>query len=141
MHKLVYFDMSLHTRPSHAEWQGKIVSLSGREGYLSTDDIGYGTGAGFKGYNCRHDWFPFFEGISERAYSDKELEQRKNETVTYEGKEMSRYDAEQKQRAMERQAGCREQSKPALKRPFSRIFGISDLNGDSHPASSIPKIQ
>lgn len=90
-------------RPSHAEWQGKIVSLSGREGYLTTDDIGYGTGAGFKGWNCRHDWFPFFEGISEKAYSDKELEQRKNETVTYNDKTMSRYDAEQKQRAMERQ--------------------------------------
>ena len=103
MHKLVYFDMSLHARPSHAEWQGKIVSLSGREGYLSTDDIGYGTGAGFKGYNCRHDWFPFFEGISEKAYSDKELEQRKNETVTYNDKTMSRYDAEQRQRTMERQ--------------------------------------
>lgn len=90
-------------RPSHAEWQGKIVSLSGRKGYLSTSDIGYGTGTGFKGYNCRHDWFPFFEGISEKAYSDKELEQRKNETVTYDDKTMSRYDAEQKQRAMERQ--------------------------------------
>lgn len=90
-------------RPSHAEWQGKIVSLSGREGYLSLSDIGYGTGAGFKGWNCRHDWFPFFEDISEKAYSDKELEQRKNETVIYNDKTMSRYDAEQKQRAMERQ--------------------------------------
>ena len=90
-------------RPSHAEWQGKIVSLSGREGYLSLSDIGYGTGAGFKGWNCRHDWFPFFEDISEKAYSDKELEQRKNETVTYNDKTMSRYDAEQKQRTMERQ--------------------------------------
>ncbi len=90
-------------RPSHAEWQGKIVSLSGREGYLSTADIGYGTGGGFKGWNCRHDWYPFFEGISKRAYSDKELEQKKNEAVTYNDKTMSRYDAEQKQRAMERQ--------------------------------------
>ncbi len=70
---------------------------------MTTADIGYGTGTGFKGYNCRHDWFPFFEGISEKAYSDKELEQRKNETVTYNDKTMSRYDAEQKQRVMERQ--------------------------------------
>lgn len=90
-------------RPSHAEWQGKIVSLSGREGYLTLADIGYGTGAGFKGYNCRHDWFPYFEGMSKKAYSDEELENKKDETVTYEGKEMSRYCAEQKQRAMERQ--------------------------------------
>ena len=48
-------------RPSHAVWQGKIVSLSGRKGYLSTKDIGYGSGDGFGGYNCRHDWYPFFE--------------------------------------------------------------------------------
>ena len=28
-------------RPSHAEWQGRIVSRSGKPGYLSLDDIGY----------------------------------------------------------------------------------------------------
>lgn len=41
-------------RPSHAVWQGQIVSRSGRRGYLSLSDIGYGTGAGFQGWNCRH---------------------------------------------------------------------------------------
>lgn len=46
-------------RPSHAAWQGQIVSLSGRKGYLSKSDIGYGTGDGFGGWNCRHDWYPF----------------------------------------------------------------------------------
>ena len=43
-------------RPSHMSWQGKIVSRSGQKGYLSLDDIGYGTVTGFKGVNCRHDW-------------------------------------------------------------------------------------
>lgn len=54
-------DITAHygARPSHAEWQGKIVSLSGKSGYLTISDIGYGTGAGFKGWNCRHDWYPF----------------------------------------------------------------------------------
>ena len=56
-------------RPSHAVWQGKIVSLSGREGYLSLDDIGYGTVTGFQGANCRHNWFPFIEGVSERNWA------------------------------------------------------------------------
>ena len=51
-------------RPSHADFQGKIVSLSGRSGYLSLADVGYEEGWGLFGYNCRHDWFPFFEGIS-----------------------------------------------------------------------------
>lgn len=60
-------------RPSHAEWQGQLVSRSGREGYLSLDDIGYGAVDGFMGANCRHDWNLFFEGYSQRLYSDSEL--------------------------------------------------------------------
>ncbi|MDE5834709.1 MAG: phage minor capsid protein, partial [Ruminococcus sp.] len=54
-------EISAHSgaRPAHAQWQGKIVSLSGRKGYLSKSDIGYGTGGGFGGWNCRLDWFPF----------------------------------------------------------------------------------
>ena len=58
-------------RPEHAEWQGKIVSLSGKDGYLSLKDIGYGEVTGFKGVNCRHDWYPYFEGSS-KTYSNEE---------------------------------------------------------------------
>lgn len=89
-------------RPSHAVWQGKVVSLSGRPGYLSLSDIGYGTGPGFKGWNCRHDWFPFFEGLSESAYPREELEQLNNATVIYNGAEIPLYEATQLQRKMER---------------------------------------
>lgn len=88
-------------RPSHAEWQGKIVSRSGRKGYLSLDDIGYGTATGFKGINCRHDWSPYLKG-SIKAYTQKELNKWKTEKVTYNGKEMSMYEATQKQRYFER---------------------------------------
>lgn len=90
-------------RPSHMEWQGKIVSLSGRKGYLSKSDIGYGTGNGFKGWNCRHDWFPYFEGLSESAYPREKLQEYENQTVTYNGKTLSYYDATQQQRYIERQ--------------------------------------
>lgn len=90
-------------RPSHMVWQGKIVSLSGRKGYLSKSDIGYGTGAGFKGWNCRHDWFPYFEGLSESAYPREKLREYENQTVTYNGKTLSYYDATQQQRYLERQ--------------------------------------
>ena len=90
-------------RPSHMEWQGKIVSLSGRKGYLSKSDIGYGTGNGFKGWNCRHDWFPYFEGLSESAYPREKLREYENQTVTYNGKTLSYYDATQQQRYIERQ--------------------------------------
>lgn len=89
-------------RPEHAEWQGKIVSLSGQKGYLSLDDIGYGEATGFKGVNCRHDWRPYYKGSS-RTYTDKELEQMANEAVIYNGQKISKYDASQIQRKLERQ--------------------------------------
>ena len=43
-------------RPEHARWQGKIVSRSGKKGYLSFRDIGYGEATGFRGVDWRHDW-------------------------------------------------------------------------------------
>lgn len=89
-------------RPEHAEWQGKIVSRRGKKGYLSFNDIGYGEATGFKGVNCRHDWRPYYEG-STRTYTNKELEQLKNETVEYNGQKINKYDAEQMQRKIERQ--------------------------------------
>lgn len=89
-------------RPSHASWQGQIVSLSGRRGYLSLSDIGYGTGDGFKGWNCRHDWFPYFEG-STRMYSDKDLKELDAENIEFpDGSMHTLYEAEQYQRALER---------------------------------------
>lgn len=89
-------------RPSHAAWQGQIVSLSGQRGYLSLSDIGYGTGDGFKGYNCRHDWYPYFEG-SARMYSVKDLEELNAKNIEYpDGSMHTLYEAEQQQRTMER---------------------------------------
>ena len=89
-------------RPEHANWQGKIVSLSGQRGYLSKRDIGYGTATGFKGVNCGHDWYPYFKGSS-RTYTQEQLKAWKNEKVTYNGKKISKYEATQIQRRMERE--------------------------------------
>ena len=89
-------------RPEHASWQGKIVSRSGQKGYLSLNDIGYGEATGFKGINCRHDWYPYYKG-SARTYTQKELNKWKNEKVEYNGKKISKYEATQKQRYFERQ--------------------------------------
>lgn len=85
-------------RPSHREWQGQVVSRSGREGYLSLEDIGYGEPDGFKGVNCRHDWYPYFEGISPPL---PEIDYP--EPFTYKGKTYDAYQASQRQRYMERQ--------------------------------------
>jgi len=89
-------------RPSHSEWQGQIVSLSGRRGYLTVDEIGYGTADGFGGVNCRHDWHPFFEGFSERAYSDQRLKDLAEHTVQIDGKDYHDYEITQMQRYYER---------------------------------------
>ncbi len=89
-------------RPTHAEWQGQLVSLSGRKGYLSLNDIGYGTVDGFGGVNCQHDWYPFFEGISSRAYSDDDLKKLNEKNTEYNGKKYSDYEITQIQRKFER---------------------------------------
>lgn len=96
-------------RPSHAKWQGQIVSLSGEAGYLSLADIGYGEAGGFKGVNCSHDWMPFDKN-SPRTYTQDMLDEYNNAKVTYDGKEIPLYEATQMQRKMERQirAGKRE---------------------------------
>ncbi len=97
-------ELSAHAgaRPEHAAWQGQLVSRSGKPGYLSLADIGYGTVTGFKGVNCSHEWFIFFVGISKRAYTEEQLEAFKNETVTYNGKEVPLWKAKDYQRAVER---------------------------------------
>ncbi len=120
-------------RPSHAAWQGKVFSRSGlSDRYPPFSNTGYGTGAGLCGWNCRHSFFPFFEGLSESAYPREKLEDFNTRTVEYDGKKMSYYEATQKQRQMERQirktkrtltgidAARKEADSPQLKAEFHR---------------------
>ncbi|MDE5556885.1 MAG: phage capsid protein [Ruminococcus sp.] len=102
-------------RPDHASWQGKIVSLSGRKGYLSKSDIGYGTGNGFGGWNCRHDWYPFFEGYSKRNYSAKDLKKLDEKNIEYNGKLYSQYEISQIQRRYEREIRSAKREQVAFK--------------------------
>lgn len=108
-------EISAHSgaRPSHAAWQGQIVSLSGRKGYLSKSDIGYGTGAGFGGWNCRHDWYPFYEGISSHNYSKKDLEKLNAKDIEYKGKMYSEYEISQMLRKKEREIRSLKREKTA----------------------------
>lgn len=87
-------------RPSHAEWQGKKVSISGKKGFLTLNDIGYKKVDGFKGINCYHDWYPT-TNESKIVYTDKQLEEM-NTKVKYNDKEISGYEAKQIQRGLER---------------------------------------
>lgn len=91
-------------RPSHAAWQGKVFSLSGTHPKYShfATETGYGTGPGLGGWNCRHSFYPFFEGLSEPAYSKRELHKMTAKDYEYNGEKMAEYEATQKQRAIER---------------------------------------
>lgn len=88
---------------NHESWQGKIYSRSGKHPKYKpfVETTGYGTGVGLGGYNCRHSWFPFFEGM-DRAYSAQELRAINNKTVKYQGRAITQYDATQIQREIER---------------------------------------
>ncbi|MDE6679177.1 MAG: phage minor capsid protein, partial [Ruminococcus sp.] len=110
-------EISAHSgaRPAHAQWQGKIVSLSGRKGYLSKSDIGYGTGDGFGGWNCRHDWFPFFEDYSKPNYSKRQLEQLDEKNIEYNGKLYNQYEISQIQRRYEREIRSAKREQVAFK--------------------------
>lgn len=84
-------------RPTHQEWQGQIVSLSGQDGYLTLNDVGYGSAEGFMGVNCRHNWYPYFPGMSKRFWDDESLNELK-----YKGKTYDEHSAYQRLRNLER---------------------------------------
>jgi hypothetical protein len=91
-------------RPTHQIWQGRVFSRSGSSSKYPdfVSSTGYGLVDGLCGINCRHSFYPFFEGISENAYNKVDRENTANEKVTLDGKEISQYDASQIQRSIER---------------------------------------
>lgn len=65
---------------------------------------GYGTVTGLCGVNCYHDFYPFIPGISERTYTDEQLEEMNREENTpkeFAGKQYTKYEALQRQRRLE----------------------------------------
>lgn len=105
-------EISAHSgaRPEHAKWQGQLVTLTGQDAGKIIDGmkvftlhkIGYGTGAGFRGWNCRHDWYPYFPGISVPNYSKQELEKLNARDIEWNGEKYTEYEITQMQRAQER---------------------------------------
>lgn len=97
-------------RPEHARWQGQLVDRTGKRvgeridglRVYSLRDIKYGDVQGFGGANCRHDWYPYFEGYSTPNYTQKELEKLNERNVEYNGKMYTQYEISQMQRAGER---------------------------------------
>lgn len=92
---------------NHEMWQGRVYTRGtdpkNKGRYPDFYEItGYGTVEGLCGINCRHSFFPFFDGISQNAYDQATLNEYKNATVTYNGKEINYYKATQIQRQLER---------------------------------------
>ena len=92
---LVETTAHMGARPSHAVWQGKIFSRSGSSKKYPdfVKSTGYGTGDGLCGWNCRHSFFPYFEGYSTPAYDMSKFDSEENARL---------YEEEQKQRRYER---------------------------------------
>ena len=94
---------------NHKGWQGKVYRWSEkpRASHQMYPDFvettGYGTGPGLGGWNCRHHYFPYIEGVSERTYTDEQLAHIDDgHDVDFEGKHYTAYEATQKQRQIER---------------------------------------
>lgn len=86
-------------RPDHAVWQGRVWTYQ-----QLVEVCGLGSGGGLLGWNCRHTYYPFLEGISVRNYSDewlRAMDRKEAEKVAFRGKEYNTYEATQKQRQME----------------------------------------
>jgi hypothetical protein len=95
---------------NHAGWQGKVYSISGKAHPKESKRLGYKilsleavTGyphdpAGLCGYNCKHTFYPFLEGISDPTPIEKEPD-----PVKVDGKIYTYYQATQHQRRLERE--------------------------------------
>ena len=95
-------------RPTHAVWQGRVYHRGGavvQDGERYEDfetATGYGTGPGLCGWNCRHNFYPFYPGISVRNYTDERLAELDARNIPYGGGLYTKYEITQMQRALER---------------------------------------
>lgn len=95
-------------RPTHAVWQGRVYHRGGAvvhdgERYEDFETAtGYGTGPGLCGWNCRHNFYPFYPGVSVRNYTDERLAELDARNIPYGGGLYTRYEIAQTQRVLER---------------------------------------
>lgn len=107
-----YFEVSAHIGArdkgvgwqNHKAWQGRVYSVRTEDKYPNIYEVcGLGYVDGLEGANCRHIRFAWVEGVSERTYTDEELEHIDDgHNLDFEGKHYSAYEATQKQRQIER---------------------------------------
>lgn len=114
---------------SHKDWQGKVYSIHIDDIYPSIYDVcGLGAVDGLEGVNCRHRRFPWVEGVSERTYTDEQLQHIDDGLgCEYDGKKYTAYEATQMQRRVERQIRSQKRLKNAYK--------AAGLNDDAKAAN------
>lgn len=91
-----------HPWSNHKRWQGKVYATTDGSKYPNIYKVcGLGEVDGLEGANCRHHRHPFLEGVSERVYTDDELENIDPPPFEYQGKTYTEYEATQMQRKLE----------------------------------------
>ena len=101
---LVIISQHMGSRDTHAGFQNKVFSMSGKSKKYPDihaplgEGCAYGRPEGLQGPNCTHMFYPFWEGISEIPEPLKEPD-----PVEYKGRTYTRYEATQQMRAMERE--------------------------------------
>lgn len=122
-----YFEVSAHAgardKPgpspwsSHKDWQGKVYSIRANDIYPNIYKVcGLGSVDGLEGANCRHRRNVWVEGVSERTYTDEQLEHIDDDFgCEFDGKKYTAYEATQMQRRVEREARKLKREKAAYK--------------------------
>ena len=122
-----YFEVSAHSgardKPgpspwsSHKDWQGKVYSARAGDIYPNIYEVcGLGAVDGLEGANCRHRRNVWVEGVSERTYTDEQLEHIDDDLgCEFDGKKYTAYEATQIQRRVEREARKLKREKAAYK--------------------------
>jgi hypothetical protein len=90
---LVKTSEHLGARPEHAEWQGRVFSLSGNSDKYPDfyEETGYGEVDGLGGVNCRHSFYPFFEEIEGKKEEEAKIGDSKRNEKKYEAEQEQRY--------------------------------------------------
>ena len=119
-------------RPEHAVWHGRAYHRGGAVVYdgVRYEDFetatGYGTGTGLCGWNCRHNFYPYFPGLSEPNYTAERLAALNARDIEYKGQKYTRYEISQMQRSLERRV-----------RKYKRRYLAEDAAGVDTTSTSV----
>lgn len=118
---LVLVSSHLGARPEHAEWQGKVYSRSGNDPKYPAlvEATGYGTVEGLCGANCRHNFGPWTEGMT-NPFEDYDSEENQKA-----------YETQQRQRTLERR----------IRKTKREVMGLQEAVSKAETPEAVEKLQ